>query len=78
MGGEQSRPFLLSPFDASPPIGVGQELVGAEQVHRVLRRWLRECQGPQVPIGTPGATRQGAPERKQTSVSECPLPDTHV
>ncbi|WP_046499142.1 phage holin family protein [Streptomyces odonnellii] len=28
----------------------GRELVGAEQVHRVLRRWLREASGPQVPL----------------------------
>jgi hypothetical protein len=26
------------------------ELVGAERVHDVLRRWLRECDGPQVPL----------------------------
>lgn len=52
LGGEQSQPFLLSPLDLTPPVGVGAELVGAERVHRVLRRWLRECAGPQVPIGT--------------------------
>ncbi|MFI1015110.1 alkaline phosphatase family protein [Streptomyces sp. NPDC020965] len=33
----------------------GTELVGAEQVHRVLRRWLRECEGPQVPIAPASA-----------------------
>ncbi|WRZ95864.1 phage holin family protein [Streptomyces sp. NBC_01007] len=31
-------------------IGAGTELVGAERVHDVLRRWLRECDGPQVPL----------------------------
>ncbi|MGW4854769.1 phage holin family protein [Streptomyces sp. NPDC004288] len=51
LGGEQSRAFLLSPPDLSPPVGPGEELVGAEQVHRVLRRWLRESSGPQVPLG---------------------------
>ncbi|WP_435973232.1 phage holin family protein [Streptomyces sp. Qhu_M48] len=50
LGGEQSHPFLLSPPELSPPVGAGEELVGAEQVHRVLRRWLRECSGPQVPL----------------------------
>ncbi|MFF5920659.1 phage holin family protein [Streptomyces flavochromogenes] len=50
LGGEQSYPFLLSPPELSPPVGAGEELVGAEQVHRVLRRWLRECSGPQVPL----------------------------
>ncbi|MER5307332.1 phage holin family protein [Streptomyces sp. NPDC002773] len=50
LGGEQSHPFLLSPPELSPPVAEGEELVGAEQVHRVLRRWLRECSGPQVPL----------------------------
>ncbi|MGW6461788.1 hypothetical protein ACWF94_38625, partial [Streptomyces sp. NPDC055078] len=51
LGGEQSAPFLLSPTDLSPPVDDGAELIGAERVHRVLRRWLRECTGPQVPLG---------------------------
>ncbi|TQK50955.1 uncharacterized membrane protein YvlD (DUF360 family) [Streptomyces sp. SLBN-118] len=51
LGGEQSEPFLLSPLDLSAPVEPGAELVGAERVHRVLRRWLRECNGPQAPIG---------------------------
>ncbi|MFE9738988.1 phage holin family protein [Streptomyces sp. NPDC006477] len=53
LGGEQSRPFLLSPPELSPPVAEGEELIGAEQVHRVLRRWLRECSGPQVPVSLP-------------------------
>ncbi|MFF3458350.1 phage holin family protein [Streptomyces sp. NPDC002730] len=56
LGGEQSQPFLLSPVDLSAPVADGAELVGAEQVHRVLRRWLRECAGPQVPIGAAEAS----------------------
>ncbi|MEE1753948.1 phage holin family protein [Streptomyces sp. SP18CS02] len=51
LGGEQSEPFLLSPVALSAPVDDGGELVGAEEVHQVLRRWLRECQGPQVPLG---------------------------
>ncbi|MEX0167689.1 phage holin family protein [Streptomyces sp. LMG1-1-1.1] len=50
LGGEQSHPFLLSPPDLSPPVPPGSELVGAEHVHRVLRRWLRETSGPQIPL----------------------------
>ena len=50
LGGAQSRPFLLSPLAFSEPVEEGCELVGAEQVHRVLRRWLRETDGPQVPL----------------------------
>ncbi|MFP1629044.1 alkaline phosphatase family protein [Streptomyces sp. 5K101] len=62
LGGEQSKAFLLSPLELSPPVPPGRELVGAEQVHRVLRRWLRECEGPQVPIGTRAARPQGVPD----------------
>ncbi|MER6097663.1 phage holin family protein [Streptomyces sp. NPDC001728] len=54
LGGEQSHPFLLSPPELSPPVGAGEELVGAEHVHRVLRRWLGETSGPQVPLGQVG------------------------
>ncbi|WP_437050472.1 alkaline phosphatase family protein [Streptomyces sp. enrichment culture] len=50
LGGAQSRAFLLAPAVFSPPVADGAELVGAEQVHRVLRRWLGEANGPQVPL----------------------------
>lgn len=54
LGGEQSQPFLLSPLELSPPVNGGGELIGAEQVHEVLRRWLNESEGPQVPIAPLG------------------------
>ncbi|MFJ7199457.1 MULTISPECIES: alkaline phosphatase family protein [unclassified Streptomyces] len=54
LGGEQSHPFLLWPSQLSAPVAPGMELVGAEQVHKVLRRWLRECPGPQIPLSVPG------------------------
>ncbi|MFJ9811915.1 phage holin family protein [Streptomyces sp. NPDC101158] len=47
LGGEQGRPFLLRPREFAAPPG---DLVGAEQVHQVLRGWLRESEGPQVPM----------------------------
>ncbi|MFE6170834.1 phage holin family protein [Streptomyces sp. NPDC056464] len=50
LGGAQGKPFLLSPLAFSAPAGDGEDLVGAEHVHRVLRRWLREVSGPQVPV----------------------------
>ncbi|MFG3041682.1 phage holin family protein [Streptomyces sp. NPDC048330] len=62
LGGEQSHPFLLSPPDLSPPVAPGEELVGAERVHRVLRRWLRESSGPQVPLET--APHPARPDRR--------------
>ncbi|GAA4056659.1 phage holin family protein [Streptomyces shaanxiensis] len=52
LGGAQGRPFLLSPLAFSAPVDDGEDLAGAEHVHRVLRRWLRETNGPQVPLET--------------------------
>ncbi|MFI0815278.1 phage holin family protein [Streptomyces sp. NPDC021098] len=49
LGGEQGHPFLLWPAQLSAPVAAGEELVGAERVHTVLRRWLREADGPEVP-----------------------------
>ncbi|MFJ3160476.1 phage holin family protein [Streptomyces kanasensis] len=51
LGGGQSDAFLLWPRDFSAPTPDGAPPVGAEAVHRVLRRWLAEGRGPQVPIG---------------------------
>ncbi|MER6047577.1 phage holin family protein [Streptomyces sp. NPDC001793] len=51
LGGPQSWPFLLWPVELSPPVPDGAVPTGAEQVHRVLRRWLREADGPQAPLG---------------------------
>ncbi|MYW09370.1 hypothetical protein GT034_13550 [Streptomyces sp. SID2563] len=58
LGGDQSRPFLLWPRTLTDPLDAvtgedgkrPDELVGAEAVHRVLRRWLQEASGPQVPV----------------------------
>lgn len=52
LGGAQGSPFLLSPLAFSEPVDDDGDLVGAEHVHRVLRRWLRETNGPQVPLET--------------------------
>ncbi len=52
LGGGQTKPFLLSPVALSAPVDGARELAGAEHVHRVLRRWLREAGGPQVPLET--------------------------
>ncbi|QIY60199.1 hypothetical protein HEP86_33150 [Streptomyces sp. RPA4-5] len=51
LGGAQSHPFLLWPAELTPPAPDGEPLTGAEQVHRVLRRWLGEADGPQLPLG---------------------------
>ncbi|MFD9406856.1 phage holin family protein [Streptomyces sp. NPDC059989] len=60
LGGEQGHPFLMWPTELSDP---GAELVGAEAVHGVLRRWLREADGPQVPVGLrPGGRAGHGPE----------------
>ncbi|MBT2454335.1 phage holin family protein [Streptomyces sp. ISL-86] len=47
-------PAAQSPAAQTPaaqsPAAEAPELVGAEAVHAVLRRWLREADGPQVPL----------------------------
>lgn len=60
LGGAQARPFLLSPVVLSPPVEDGEELTGAEHVHQVLRRWLRETDGPQVPVTDEGEQERAA------------------
>ncbi|MDQ1049835.1 uncharacterized membrane protein YvlD (DUF360 family) [Streptomyces sp. V4I2] len=50
LGGAQAKAFLLSPLALSAPDEDGTPLAGAEHIHRVLRRWLRETDGPQVPL----------------------------
>jgi uncharacterized membrane protein YvlD (DUF360 family) len=57
LGGSQSHPFLLHPAELSLP---KQELVGAEAVHRELRRWLiqlghEEYAGQDAPADEPVA-----------------------
>ncbi|MEV6952486.1 phage holin family protein [Streptomyces sp. NPDC051183] len=46
--------------ERGPGSGPGPGLVGAEAVHAVLRRWLREADGPQVPVGPRPGVRVGA------------------
>ena len=60
LGGAQSRPFLMSPLELSEPTAAGERLTGAEQVHRVLRRWLGELSGPEVPLGAAAAEEERA------------------
>jgi uncharacterized membrane protein YvlD (DUF360 family) len=78
LGGEQSQPFLLSPLDLSPPVAPDAELIGAEQVHQVLRRWLREGAGPQVPIGYLEVSRPEAETKADFSVDGRAVPDKSV
>ncbi|MFF2655266.1 phage holin family protein [Streptomyces sp. NPDC058045] len=53
LGGAQTRPFLLSPRTLSDPLTDGKPLVGAEQVHGVLRRWLAESDAARTPAAEP-------------------------
>ncbi|KAB8167710.1 hypothetical protein FH609_010635 [Streptomyces sp. 3MP-14] len=59
LGGEQGQAFLLSPSRLSPPTD-GGELVGAEAVHRVLRRWLAEARAHRPENAPPSAPSHGA------------------
>ncbi|MFE6836970.1 phage holin family protein [Streptomyces sp. NPDC057705] len=82
LGGEQGHPFLMWPTELSDP---GEEPVGAEAVHGVLRRWLREADGPQVPLGLrpgragrPGPVEDPRPEAANSGILpsvEVPTPD---
>ncbi|MDF6017781.1 phage holin family protein [Streptomyces sp. JH34] len=44
------------PAGSGAPAGPAGPVVGAEAVHRVLARWLRELSGPQVPLRQEGFT----------------------
>ncbi len=67
LGGTQSHPFLLHPVSLAVP---EQELVGAEAVHRELRRWLVQLghseyglprEAPAAPAAVPPAAPATAP-----------------
>ncbi|WP_432029355.1 phage holin family protein [Streptomyces sp. 1222.5] len=60
LGGAQSHPFLLAPLELSAPAADGEPLTGAEDVHRLLRRWLGELDGPQVPLSMDAAPERAA------------------
>ncbi|RFU85804.1 hypothetical protein DY218_15485 [Streptomyces triticagri] len=66
LGGEQSRAFLLSPAAFSEPVAGGGELVGAEQVHGVLRRWLLPAGSAEDCPGVPPDGVQDVPKLPQT------------
>ncbi|MFJ5810641.1 phage holin family protein [Streptomyces sp. NBC_01426] len=74
LGGEQGHPFLMWPTELSDP---GAAPVGAEAVHGVLRRWLREADGPQVPLGTPSAAAAPQDHRPKPGVGGT-LPSVEV
>jgi hypothetical protein len=59
MGGTQSHPFVLHPADLPWP---DEPVVGAEQVHRILRGWLAALGHPAYGTGgSLGASRAAAP-----------------
>ncbi|MFB7498594.1 phage holin family protein [Streptomyces sp. NPDC056161] len=72
LGGAQARPFLLSPLELSAPAADDRPLVGAEEVHRVLRRWLGESNGPQVPLPTDTGTAAGTARAAGTETDAAP------
>ncbi|MEV8314442.1 phage holin family protein [Streptomyces sp. NPDC059900] len=78
LGGAQGHPFLLSPLVLSAPVDEGQELVGAERVHEVLRRWLGEYQGPEVPLVGGGAGGAEDPRQEDAGSTAFAAPDPAV
>jgi uncharacterized membrane protein YvlD (DUF360 family) len=75
LGGAQSRPFLLSPLVCSPPVTDGSALVGAEQVHRVLRRWLHEADDPRIPLTRPAPAAAHDPAQGDRRPAPAPAGD---
>jgi uncharacterized membrane protein YvlD (DUF360 family) len=58
LGGEQSRPFLLHPVELELP---PSELIGAEAVHRELRRWLVQLGHEEYGRGPAETSTDGPP-----------------
>jgi uncharacterized membrane protein YvlD (DUF360 family) len=58
LGGTQARPFILFPADWAVP---EREIVGAEEVHRWMRRWLAECGHADFATTSPAMPPAGAP-----------------
>ncbi|MFJ8692973.1 phage holin family protein [Streptomyces roseolilacinus] len=65
LGGDQSEAFLLWPCELSAPAARDGALVGAEAVHRVLRRWLEEGRPPGRHAETPVTSTQESPPSRQ-------------
>ncbi|MGW1891351.1 alkaline phosphatase family protein [Streptomyces sp. NPDC002004] len=76
LGGAQSRPFLLAPLALPSPVHDGEALVGAERLHRVLRCWLGDADGPQVPLQpSPDDSLYGHPASASFAATEGSVPD---
>ncbi|MFJ7204937.1 phage holin family protein [Streptomyces sp. NPDC098789] len=78
LGGEQGHPFLMWPTVLTEP---EEDLVGAESVHALLRRWLREAEdGPQVPVADRAqlADRLPVEDRRSEGVRSGTLPSAQV
>ncbi|MGP3952597.1 alkaline phosphatase family protein [Streptomyces sp. 7N604] len=77
LGGSQTRAFLLWPVGLTPPVGDGGRLAGAERLHQVLRAWLHDAYGPEVPISAPRAapTAPGAADAPARSPGSGAGPD---
>jgi uncharacterized membrane protein YvlD (DUF360 family) len=78
LGGEQNDAFLLSPVELSAPTG-DEELVGAERVHLVLRRWLNESAGrpvrpPRARDASDSADSAGSADSADSSGQDFPAP----
>ena len=57
MGGEQSHPFVLFPSDWRAPEG---PVVGAETMHREMRRWLADLGHEAYAVGRPDLESPGS------------------
>jgi hypothetical protein len=58
LGGAQSHPFLLHPVELELP---ADEIIGAEAVHRELRRWLVQLGHGEYGLGPAEPSADGSP-----------------
>ena len=71
LGGPQTQPFVLFPADWATPEG---DIVGAEEMHRWMRRWLAECGHADFAKTLP-ATPPAAASAGRDAESAAPAPD---
>ena len=72
LGGPQTQPFVLFPADWATPEG---DIVGAEEMHRWMRRWLAECGHADFAKTMPATPPAAAASAGRDAESAAPAPD---
>jgi hypothetical protein len=72
LGGTQARPFVLFPADWAAP---ERDIVGAEEMHRWMRRWLAESGHVGFATTPPATPPSAAPSSGRSAEPAAPAPD---